>query len=444
MQQVWLNHMFYQHNLKTNDGKSVDIVSFGTPNSDAGPDFFNGVICINDEPISTVSDDGVGYPLRFYLSGNIELHLTSDDWYRHNHHKDPAYDNVILHVVAKSTGREIRDSKGTKIDEIEIKFPTNMEFPAETKKCAKMFRFATDELKQSWLERMFRERMEQFADRVKNYQVYSGGDWDQTFFTLLARSMGGSVNSEAMEMLARRTPVKIIFKQQDLLQSEALLLGQAGFFTNFTPTDDYEKKLVREYEFLKAKYDLTPLNKSVWKFLRMRPDNFPEFRLVELAGIVTATAGNFLSDYYTDDVKQLEEKLDSEPSTYWRTHYSLGKTTKQEKSRTLSKSQKNLVIINAVAPFMYAYSKRYGRATSARDEGDLEQVRSLLKKLPIEKNRLIDEWQRVGLTPKDEAEAQALIYLSKQYCKFSKCFLCNFGRELVGKTCTISETETVE
>jgi len=80
---LWKFQKFPAHRLSTVKGESLEIVSVGIHNSDAGPDFFNSHIKINQQ----------------FWAGNVEIHLKSSDWYIHNHEIDPTYDAVILHVV---------------------------------------------------------------------------------------------------------------------------------------------------------------------------------------------------------------------------------------------------------------------------------------------------------------------------------------------------------
>ena len=67
----------------------VRVIDPGRRNTDAGPDFFNAKVEI----------DGCLW------AGNVEIHYRASDWHRHGHDDDPAYDTVVLHVVAKTTLR---------------------------------------------------------------------------------------------------------------------------------------------------------------------------------------------------------------------------------------------------------------------------------------------------------------------------------------------------
>ena len=81
IQAMWLEQKYFK-NLKTSDGHLIEVLSPGIWNAEAGPDFLKAHLRI----------DGAE------LLGDIELHLSDESWYNHNHHTDSAYDHVILHV----------------------------------------------------------------------------------------------------------------------------------------------------------------------------------------------------------------------------------------------------------------------------------------------------------------------------------------------------------
>lgn len=85
IQRLWFEEAF-RNPLKLTDGGEVTITQPGFWNHTAGPDFTNA---------SLTDEKGES------LQGAVELHLSPEDWHRHGHHEDPAYDEVILHAVWK-------------------------------------------------------------------------------------------------------------------------------------------------------------------------------------------------------------------------------------------------------------------------------------------------------------------------------------------------------
>lgn len=83
LQELWADSARRPKHLALPDGTPVEILDTGTWNHADGPDFRNALIAF-------------GGVLR---RGDVELHLTPHDWDLHGHAADPAYADVILHVV---------------------------------------------------------------------------------------------------------------------------------------------------------------------------------------------------------------------------------------------------------------------------------------------------------------------------------------------------------
>ncbi len=80
---VWQYQLFSPLNLKTSEGKKIQLKKTGLLNKHTGPDFLNAQLYIDGQ----------------LWAGNIEMHVKASDWYLHEHETDPNYDAVILHVV---------------------------------------------------------------------------------------------------------------------------------------------------------------------------------------------------------------------------------------------------------------------------------------------------------------------------------------------------------
>lgn len=410
LQYIWAQRLYSSASLQTTAGDLVEILNPGCLNTDAGPDFFNAQLRHN----------GMTW------AGNVEIHVSSDDWFRHGHDSDPAYDNVILHVVAISTGREVRTSKGNAIPEAVLHFDPQLEAryrqllstggPSFVR-CADSLAHVPSVLRTAWLDALLVERMDLKSAKATEFFHLFNGDVDQAFFCLLARALGSKVNAEPMELLARQTPLKVLLKHNNPLQSEALLLGQAGIL-NSAPDDDYVLTLRREYSFLKTKFNLEPpLAPDAWRYARLRPQNFPDLRIAQLSATIRALPGNFNSALSLP----LDNILTVRPSQYWDNHFRLGVPSPQFRSKQLGSSARRLVMINCVIPFAIAEANRYA------DEAKREAAFEVLKSIPMEQNAVLDGWQSVGITPQNEADAQALIHLKNNYCDKNECLRCRFG-----------------
>ncbi|MCQ2228778.1 MAG: DUF2851 family protein [Bacteroidales bacterium] len=416
---IWQNRLFYPIDMKVEGtGEKIEVINTGQHNTDAGPDFFNAQVKIGE----------------ILWAGNVEIHTTTDDWYAHGHDKDAAYDNVILHIVGSSTGKMVLSSKGRTIPEVALRYPSSIEerYSALTGHhtgdihCAPYLKQISRLERDAWIDRLILERFEERNTRAESAFEASGCDWDQTFFTLLCRSMGFVVNAEPMEMLARLTPVKIMIKHNDPIQTEALLMGQAGLLPQ-TATDEYTATLKREYEVLRAKFSLTPMSGSEWKLLRLRPSNFPTIRLSQLAAIIARTPGNFENAFRTLKAEDILERLNVRASAYWDTHYEFGKESSTDRPKGLGKDSQRLLIINSAIPFIFAFARRQG------DELAQQNIIKMLSFLPIEKNSRLDRWTEAGIKALHEGEAQALLLLYKNYCMPKKCLLCRWGHAVMAK-----------
>ena len=399
--------------LKDVDGAEIEVLDPGIHNLDSGPDFFNSKLRIN----------GVEWV------GNIEIHIKASDWYRHGHAVDPAYDNVILHVVGVSDKRVTR-SDGSLIPQVIMTLPekffrtyASLSSPADSLRCGEMIQSLPGINRTDWLESLALERLQQKAHRVKEINKSIEGDWEQTCFMFLARGLGFGLNGDPFEMLGKSVPLKILHHHSDnLFQLEALLFGQAAMLdaTMFL-FDEYYQSLCREYYFLSRKYGLKPMKPGLWKYARTRPQNFPHRRIAFLAHENIGGFSLFSNLLEADcDYEKLLQLFDLKTEGYWTTHYSFD-TIESLVPSELSRASRNLLIINVAAPLLYAY------ASTTSDIRLSEKVLGIMEDLPAENNVIIRHWQSLGFEAKDASRSQALLHLKKEYCDKNKCIYCRFG-----------------
>lgn len=415
---LWHHRLFYPSGLVTvNGSEPVEVLHPGWPNHHAGPDFFNSRIRIGTTT----------------WAGNVEIHLHSSDWFRHGHDLDSSYNNVVLHVVAHHDGEPVLDSNKREVPELVLRFPDNIlqQYDAlihhtGVVKCLEHVGRVGRLDWQNWLDRMLCERMEQRAGHIHALLTSFNGDWDQVFFVLLARSMGFGVNGDPFEILARNLPVTVLFRHaSDLLQLEALLFGQAGFLSQTSVDGSYMTLLQREYDLLRHKYGLKPMDVSMWRFLRLRPVNFPTIRLSQLAAILHRNSGNFESWVKVQNIGALLEQLDVAASGYWKSHYMFGRPAKSAVHSHFGVKSRQLVVANAMIPFIFTMAQRRGQT-------DVQaQALKILSQLAVERNSVLSHWRGVGLEPENEAEAQAMIHLVQNYCIRSKCLHCRIGHMVI-------------
>lgn len=419
-QYLWQQRMLGKR-FSTVRGESVDILYAGRHNRDAGPDFLNARVRIGDQE----------------WAGNVEIHVKASDWHRHGHDSDPAYSNVILHVVAVDDARITR-ADGSEIPQILATFPESffrmylalsqriMSVPCQP------YLGSIPELNRvDWLSSLAVERIQDKAHRILECVRTTGGDWNQACFISLARALGFNLNSEPFEILARSLPLNILFHHSDnIMQLEALLFGQAGMLdTSLHIFDEYYQLLGREYFFLARKYGLRPMNVSLWKYARTRPQNFPHRRIALLCRVLY-NGFTFLSDVLERrrHHEALRELLDWQADGYWETHADFD--IAGNASAALSPAAVDLLMINLIAPLLYAYGSSHGDADMADDALDIWYG------LPPENNTFIRQWSGAGIKAVTAAESQALLQLRKKYCDMQRCMDCRFASNLLHQCAT--------
>lgn len=414
---VWQFKVFSQHNLKTVDNQPIKVIHPGALNRDAGPDFEQANLVIGDTE----------------WIGNVEIHIKSSDWVRHNHTADQGYNNVILHVVYENDIPAFRND-GTPIPTLEIKpyiFPNiEAQYKALMQNlnwipCEKHIAGIEDLYIESWLLRMLVERMEgkskQFEEILNEYK----GSWDDAFYITLARNFGFKTNALPFEMLARSLPQQILARHKNnSLQIEALIFGQAGFLEDEID-DEFHATLRKEYRFLKAKYNLKPIDKYLWKFLRLRPQNFPTLRLAQFAALIVKSSHLFSKIVEIKEPKKIAAHFNNlSVSEYWLTHYRFGKEAEAVPVQ-LGATSKNNILLNSVALTLFTYGK-------CTDNGVIkDRAINLLEIIPFEINQITQRFLEIGVKKGNSDRSQALLHLKKSYCDLKKCLNCALGTKIV-------------
>ena len=416
---IWKYRLFEPTGLSTAEGERVEIVKPGTHNKDAGADFQNARIRIG----------------KTLWAGNVEMHINSNDWLAHKHEKDAAYNNVILHVVYEKGNKTIAGKNGVEIPTLELKNRINPALLSRFKElskrkdwiaCAKFFKDVDEFSVKNFLERLLVERLEGKVQQINTLLDESGNDWETVMFQMIARYLGASINKEAFSMLAKTLPIKIWAKHQhDKLQTEALVFGQAGFL-NEKFDEDYPNQLRKEYAYLKRLHQLQPMEKHLWKFLRLRPSNFPTVRLAQLAALMSKEVKLFSQILEAKNAKAIHKLFDLEIPEYWNTHFQFDKISAKANVH-LGDTMKDILLINAVAPVLFAYGKY-------KDNEDYcDKAVKLLETCKAESNSIITGWKQLDLSPDNAYESQSLLQLKNEYCNQFRCLECGIGHKVLAK-----------
>jgi hypothetical protein len=415
---VWKFRLFDRIDLQTKDGEELEILSAGLHNSDSGPDFHNARVRIGD----TV------------WAGNVEVHLSSSDWQKHGHTTDNAYDNVVLHVVYRDD-QPLVLTNGRRVPTLELqnRIPDdlynryhNLIFGNQTVIPCEANIGAVDSLTlHNWMTRVLVERLEKKSAAAIAGLNANRGDWEETFYQFLAANFGFKTNALPFELLAKSLPQNILAKHKNNpMQIEALMFGQAGFLKDDIK-DEYPLKLKKEYEFLRKKYTLKPIENHLWKFMRMRPQNFPTIRLAQFAALVVNSNHLFSKILEIKDVKGLRNLFtDIKVNPYWENHYRFD-TESAPSPKNLGPASIDVLLLNTLALFLFSYGKHN------QIQHFINRSLQLLEHLPNENNNIVVDFTNLGVKINTAFESQALLELKNNYCDYKKCLQCGIGNEIL-------------
>ena len=416
---LWKLKLFSVKNLKSTNGEIIHIISNGIHNLNTGPDFLNAKIEIENQ----------------VWAGNVEIHINSSDWYKHNHETDKNYDAVILHVVWEHDV-EIFRKNNAKIVTLELKNYISKEVLnnynqlfSKNKKwinCENEIQFIDSFIFENWLERLYFERLEQKSSIIQEILTTNNNNWEAALFILLAKSFGLKVNGDAFLNFANSFDFSIVRKvSNNVEQLEALFLGQAGLLSN-KKESIYFERLKKEYKYLKVKFNLTPILGGQVQFFRLRPNNFPTLRLSQLAYLYNKYQNLFSKIIEIDSLELFYSLFEVSTLPFWETHFTFEKESKKS-TKKLTKSFIDLVLINTIIPLKFVYLKSLGKS-------DYSSLFTVLEQIKPEKNSIISRYNDLKIKSSNAFKTQALLQLKSEYCSKQLCLQCAIGKTILNKS----------
>ncbi len=417
LQFLWQYRLFNEDELYDENNQKIEIIHVGTKNSDAGPDFFNARIRYNN--IEWV--------------GNVEIHRNASDWDLHNHQNDDAYNNVILQVVwNKNT--EVYNNKKQKVLTISLAvyeetsnsyyelYENHKQIACSDKLIKIQYPFT------AYLESLAISRLEKKSQWIYNELKNANYDWEESFYRILSYSFGLKANSQSFLLLSQSLPLSLIKKNADhLFQIEALVFGQSGLLPN-NSNNSYVNSLIKEYEYMKIKYRLIPLNYVIWKFSKIHPPSFPTIRLAQWSYFLYKHANNLTNLLQEMNMNSLIKQFNIKTSSFWETHHHFESRYESSVRNKVGKSFIFLLLINSYLPFIFLYSRE-------KLNNKLQDwVIKMYENIPSEKNSIIKYWTDAGIKPNNALQSQALIHLYEYFCKPRFCLRCNIGTYLLLNT----------
>ncbi|HRI00379.1 MAG TPA: DUF2851 family protein [Saprospiraceae bacterium] len=421
LQFIWkLKFFSSQTALKSTEGQAIEIIQAGNYNHNQGPDFLLAKVKIDE--ITWV--------------GNIEIHVRTSHWLQHRHQDDPAYQNVILHVVYEND----LATKHPKLPKhcLELKNYISPELLENYRKlksasqgiaCSGSINSVDKIYISDQLERMLAERWQQKVRRMQLDLKEHLQDWEELLYKKISQYLVTPVNVDAMNILSSLVPRKLLLKQSGhLFQMEALLLGAAGFLETEEDAGSYLLELKSEYQFLRQKFDLQSMNPSEWKFLRMRPAHFPTIRIAQIAALICHHPQLFSEILQAKSLEELRLLFKNSVSDFWKHHFSFKKKGTDHAHEQIGKNTIEILLINAVFPLIYCY----GFYNSKEELCDLAM--EWARGLKAESNKFTNEFTDYGFTINSSADSQAVIQLKTNYCNSKKCLQCSIGTQLMKKS----------
>ena len=413
---IWQSKTLLKQTLNTASGEPLQVIHTGSLNTDAGPDFFNAKIKIGE----TV------------WAGNIEIHIKSSDWKNHNHQSDEKYNNVILHVVYHHD-IEIYYANGNPIPCLQLRNYISpltlhkhrqLQLNQNTIACEKIIQFPPEPLLLNFMERLLIERLQHKCLAIESMLIQNNSHWENMFYLLTAKYFGMKTNAQPFEWLAHNLPLSVLAKHKNsLIQIEALIFGAAGFL-DADYTDEYIHLMQREFAFLKEKYQLKTLDKSIWKFARTRPANFPTVRLAQFASLIFQSSHLFSKTLKVTHINQLINLYKIQTNKKLNPYHFIGHETKAKQTEFGSDAIE-ILLINTVLPVMFLYGKLN------ENEKLTKQSISFYEQLKSEKNSVVKFLKNLGIESKNAFDSQALMQLKNYYCANLKCLSCIIGNHIL-------------
>lgn len=381
LQRIWSQSRIPSPQLHLIDGTPIIIKRPGVHNtSHSGPDFKEA--CVEFDQLE--------------FHGAIEIHVNSSDWYKHKHHQDQAYNNVILHVVYNNDLEIIQN--GFSVPTLELKDLIDIEHfnksstPLSTSRILPCHQGvnSTDEIYWSSMKTkaLIQKLNEKIADRWSL-------DEEELMYQLIASIFGMGINGPAFLELAKKLPWESL-KGLNATRRKQLILATSG-----CAQGDFSMKFGQEYP---------------WHFKGTRPGNFPSVRIPQFADFIAYSSMSQLVEIVMDE--NVVDKLRS----YCQ---SLNSTSA---NNIVSRKLIFPLVVNAFIPFLYWKSE------TTKNELYCERAMDILSSLPSEKNVVLQNWKLNGVFAKNAFDSQGLIALNRYYCSLKKCLSCEVGLKVLNRT----------
>ena len=457
VQTVWNEQRFSDFELKSTDGRSIQVLKPGFWNSDEGPDFVQAELLIDGD----------------LHAGDVEIHINSSGWYNHKHHLDPRYNRVILHVVYLNDDINLRTrlQNGKRIPTLEIL--NRLDAPigdlfderresreTSTSDCRVTGKTLKIECVQSVFDNLGQERLLEKADVMRG--VLARVDFEQLLYEGIMEALGYTKNRKPFRELAQRVPLsELLGKSDESIQ--AILFGVAGLLPSQSQQevewDEADRKFIERLESIwestEQRKKPTRMTAEQWHFAKMRPSNYPSRRLPAIAQIISRCQDTLMMDFLpliegaaTTNQRtlarlrrRLQERLTPAPSGYWEDHSHFGKGIPQPGAALIGTARAADIIVNILLPITLVWAE-YSQSPELT-----EAVQRLYDSYPkLQENhitqqieaQIFSQEQPIKLLSPSAKKQQGAIYLHRNFCSSQLCDLCPIieGGGIIKNECT--------
>jgi hypothetical protein len=423
LQAHWFAGDFGSSFLTATNGERVEIVQYGVWNHEAGPDFTDAAVRFPDRPAAPV------------IRGAIELDMHAEDWERHGHGSNPAFDQVVLHLYLKQGASQAftRNSRFGQVAQVQLDLRQLEHRPApsglalaKAGRCQGPLRDLNEEQAGALLSAAAQYRMEIKNRRWQGLVAVRG--YDQALFQSLATTLGYKENKLAFALISQRLPLAMLRTEPE--NAAALLLGLGGFLhapefgEEARETRAYLRECWTRWWPRRSALDRLILPAGAWKLSGLRPANHPQRRLAALAQLacrwrearaLIAPGGKHLA-------KDVLAFLTGLSDPYWDHHYTLTSARVERRVALIGQGRATEMLANVFFPLAIAgdpakwaqYEKLVGGLTNRR----LETAATRLFGAVTERRR----WTKTAV------HQQGLLQIYEDFClrDDSDCERCTF------------------
>ena len=406
--------------LFSTENELFRVIYPGRRNGDKGPDFRDAVI-VNESHL---------------MKGDVEVHVETRDWYKHRHHVDAKYNNVVLHVVIWhdcSSATSLQSGKTVPVLCLAELLGHQAYLLPYRLPCAQIIdhldRHAIKKVLNTAGEQRFKQKAKYFKAQLEEEMT------GQVLLRGIMRALGYTKNTKPFEHLADRVPIHSIESQKGVAVKQALLLGTAGLL----PSQRWQVEFAVKEEFKEleqlwrsADRKVEAMKEGDWNLSHIYPNNSPVRRIVALSYLLERYSGKKLLAGILQLVKEaprlgrhflLENGLTVTCNGYWEDHFDFGVISKTRKSALLGNSKVSEIIVNVVLPFAYSWGEL--TADAKITENAMELYRNYPK---LSENCLTCHMkEQLGLGKSFNLIAchqQGLIHIFKDYCCEGTCRHC--------------------